>query len=447
MSQSNASSNWPLPTPAGKPYRGLWYGNQRQTDGYGWKYSGGLATYPQQILPIALYAPEVRRTFFCYCGADANGKIENTLSYYDHDTETFGDPLVVLRRDTWDAHYQTSLAIAPDGHILVFCNSHGVGIELPKSDPTYGKAYILRSRSPFDITAFDCILEDNFSYSQVWSVNDGKLVWLHTRYEADQEGKAVRPLYVSNSADGITWSPRKQVTDVEKGSYQVSWTDGKRVAMIFDYHPEPVGLNARTNLYYLESWDAGATWTNCAGEGVALPLTEPKNAALVRDFAAEGLLVYVKDLDFDVQGNPWVLVVTSHGCWSGPSGGPRELLLGHFNGKHWSWSPICAVDHNYDHGSLWVQSETDIEIVFPSGPGSQPFTTGGDLFRWTSNDGGQTWQSHLIPNKEAAGQQTYVRKVLNAHPDFHCLWASADALEPSPVRLHFADKQGNTHSI
>ncbi len=59
-------------------YRGIWFTLGQYTDGpygkgdwksfwdYGDKYSGGLGTYTADHTPIAVYAPAVKKTFFCY---------------------------------------------------------------------------------------------------------------------------------------------------------------------------------------------------------------------------------------------------------------------------------------------------------------------------------------------------------------------------------------------
>ncbi len=53
----------PFVLPLADGYRGLWYSNQKTGDEYVYKYSGGMATYPQQHMPIAIYAPAARKTF------------------------------------------------------------------------------------------------------------------------------------------------------------------------------------------------------------------------------------------------------------------------------------------------------------------------------------------------------------------------------------------------
>ena len=42
---------------------------------YGDKYSGGLGTYTMKHIPMAVYAPEVDKTFFVYGGTPADGEL------------------------------------------------------------------------------------------------------------------------------------------------------------------------------------------------------------------------------------------------------------------------------------------------------------------------------------------------------------------------------------
>ncbi len=68
-------------------YRGIWYDMGR-------KYSGGLGTYPQQQLPIAVYAPAVHKTFFCYGGTvKSERRLLYMIAYYDHSTGLVPRPL------------------------------------------------------------------------------------------------------------------------------------------------------------------------------------------------------------------------------------------------------------------------------------------------------------------------------------------------------------------
>src|SRR5690606_27745369 len=131
-------------------------------------------------------------------------------------------------------------------------------------------------------------------------------LFLHIRYIGGQ-----RDLFWTTSPDGISWTPRGTLSQMWSGQYQISWRHGQKVGTAFNVHPPTGGLNARTNLYYLETPDMGATWKTMDGAAVVTPLTDPANPALIRDYFSEGRLVYLKDLEYDADGNPVILYVTS----------------------------------------------------------------------------------------------------------------------------------------
>ena len=98
-------------------------------------------------------------------------------------------------------------------------------------------------------------------------------------------------MYSSSSPGGRAWTKPELMAWIQQGQYQVTAHAGNRLASVFDMHPNPVGLNARTNIYYVETSDQGRTWRNVKGEEVRMPLREVKNAALVHDYQAEGVNV------------------------------------------------------------------------------------------------------------------------------------------------------------
>lgn len=140
--------------PRASGYQGIWNFNQPTNDSYRYKYSGGFATYPQQHVPIAIYAPEARKTFFCFGGIQ-NGRQEllHCVSYYDHRRHTVPRPVILLNKQTEDPHDNPVLSIDAEGHLWVFSNSHG------QSRPSF----IHRSRRPWSIDSFERIAETNFS--------------------------------------------------------------------------------------------------------------------------------------------------------------------------------------------------------------------------------------------------------------------------------------------
>lgn len=408
-------------------YRGIWYQNQSTGDGHRYKYSGGLGTYPQQHAPIAVYSAAANKTFFCYGGAtDKPKELAAMVSYFDHATGQVPRPRVVLVKPTTDAHENPTLQVDDAGHVWIFSNTHG-----PAEN-----SYIFRSRSPHSIGDFEQIARTNFSYSQPHVVPGRGFLFLHTRYDKG------RRLHWMTSADGHEWSEPRLLAKVAQGHYQISNRHGERVATAFNYHPAKGGLNARTNLYYLETPDVGATWRTAAGEPVETPLAEPHNAALVRDYEAEGKLVYLKDLAFDAAGRPVILYLTTGGYAPGPASGPREWFTAHWLGDRWQVLPFATSDHNYDYGPLYVEGDR-WRIIAPTEPGPQPHGTGGDLVLWTSGDEGQSWQR--VKQLTAGGEfnHTYPRRPVDAHPQFYALWADGNPLEPSESRLYFTDREGS----
>jgi hypothetical protein len=424
-------------------YRGIWYCNQAQQDEYKYKYSGGFATYPQQHIPIAVYSSAVNKTFFCFGGISEDGKqILNMVSYYDHATGQVPRPVVVLARSTFDAHYNPTLQIDESGYLTIFCNSHGVGGELDKSDPTYGQAYIYKSLLPYSIEGFERVYCSNFSYSQPWRVPDQGLLWLHTRYAGN-----VRRLFWANQKLDGEWSEPQPLAAMGSGGYQISWAEGKRVATAMDFHPELGGLNARSNIYYLESHDFGKTWRTVEGHTVETPLTEVSNAALVHDYHTSGTLVYLKDLQFDLHGHPVILYITSRGPWSGPQSGPRHWNIAHWTGERWTIKEFLPANHNYDHGSLYIEPDGTWRIIAPTASGPQDYGTGGEIEIFTSRDEGESWTRVETVTIANGRNQTYVRHPWHAHPDFYAFWADGNAFERSESNLYFATQAGRVYQL
>ncbi|NLD42410.1 MAG: hypothetical protein GX657_02830 [Chloroflexi bacterium] len=417
--------------PPADGYRGIWYYNQPSGDEYVYKYSGGFATYPQQHVPIAHYRPEVHRTFFVYGGvAEGTGELLHMVSYYDHASGTVPRPRILLNKHTDDAHDNPTLSIDAEGYLWVFSNAHG----------TSRPSYIHRSARPYDITAFERVAESNFSYGQPWHIAGQGFLFLHTRYAPG------RYLHWMTSPDGTTWSAPQLLAGVCEGHYQVSWQDGQRVGTAFNYHPDDAevnGLNARTNLYYVETRDLGNTWMTAAGRPVTPPILNVLNEALVHDYRAEGLLVYLKDIAFDTLGHPVILFITSKGYRSGPANDPRTWTTARWTGSEWAVRPVTTSDNNYDYGPLYIEPDGLWRIIAPTEPGPQRYNPGGEVAMWTSRDQGEAWSRIKQLTTRSAYNHTYMRKPVNAHPDFYALWADGHARQPSESHLYFTDRDGS----
>jgi hypothetical protein len=412
-------------------YRGIWYFNQPSEDEFVYKYSGGFATYPQQQSPIAIYSAKANKTFFVYGGTTGGSKpsLLHMVSYFDHKTGMVPRPTILLDKQTDDAHDNPVLSIDDAGYLWIFSNSHG----------TARPSYVHRSRKPFDITAFDLMHTSNFSYGHIWHDPGKGFLLLHTLYE--NKG---RSMYQTSSADGRTWTKPELMVRIELGQYQLTTHDKTRTASVFNMHPDPVGLNARTNLYYMETRDHGKSWQTIDGKPLQPPITKAANPALVRDYRAEGQLVYLKDVAFGPDGHPVILYLTSKGFESGPKHGPRYWHTARWTGFRWEIRDLTTSDHNYDHGSLWIDRKSGVwQVIAPTDPGPQPYTTGGDMVLWRSRDRGATWVKVRKLTASAKLNHTYAKRPIDAHKDFYALWADGDTLRPSESALYFTNQEGS----
>jgi len=79
----------------------------------------------------------------------------------------------------------------------------------------------------------------------------------------------------------------------------------------------------------------------------------------------------------------------------------------------------------------------------PTEPGPQPIGSGGEIALWASHDEGKTWAKERDVTRNSEMNHNYLRRPVNAHPDFHAFWADGNPDRPSPSRLYFANRDGS----
>lgn len=437
-------------------YRGIWYFIGPTNNEYAYKYSGGLGTYPANHSPFAVYAPTVQKTFFCYGGVlDSTSRaLQHFVGVFDHRTKTVSRPTLILDKGTDDAHDNPVLQLDDRGYLWLFSTSHGT--ERPSA--------IHRSQRPYDASAFERVEAtrldaagkpvpfDNFSYFQSHYLPGQGFLALMTHYDRGvlpSPNKPRRTISFLTSPDGHTWSAWRDLATIEEGHYQTSGRWRSRVGSAFNHHPHRqvgAGLDYRTNLYFVQTDDFGKTWRAADGTPLTLPLTTPANAALVRDYAREGLNVYINDVAFDAAGHPIIFYLTSRGPDPGPQAGPHAGHIAHWTGQRWAIHEVARFDHNYDMGSLYVEGKT-WRILAPLGPGPQPFGTGGELALLESTDEGKTWRKVRDLTARSPRNHAYPRRPDGLHPDFYALWADGNARRPSESRLYFCNQRGEVFQL
>ncbi len=407
-------------------YRGIWF-TLGQFLEYGDKYSGGLGTYTAKHVPLAVHAPEVNKTFFVYGGSKAGKRhLLCMASYYDHKTGAVPRPTVVHDKEgVDDPHDNPSICIDEHGHVWVFVSGRG------RTRP----GFKYRSREPYSVDAFERVTVEEMTYPQPWWIKGKGFLLLFTKYTG------VRELYWNASPDGRRWSLHQKLAGMG-GHYQTSRQQGERIITAFNMHVGGVP-DTRTNLYFVQTDDMGQTWRTAGGALVETPMTDRHCPALVRDYMAEKRLVYMKDISFDRDGNPVIMVVTSASFEPGPKGDPRWLTIVHWTGQKWEFREITRTTHNYDMGSLYIEDAGVWRIIAPTEPGPQYHGTGGEMALWLSRDEGRTWTKERDITANSPLNHSYARRPVNAHPDFYAFWADGNPDEMSKSHLYFTNQAGD----
>ena len=419
------------PPPPGEPnttipgYLGIWFALDQVSE-WGDKYSGGLGTYTMKHSPLAVHSAEVGTTFFVYGGTTAADERHLLImaSAYDHHHHRVPQPTVVHNKiGVDDPHDNASIALDGEGYVWVFISGRA----------TARPGYKYRSTEPYSVAEFEQVTVEEMTYPQPRWLEGHGFVNLFTKYSGGRE------LYWETSADGVTWSEDHQLAGFG-GHYQVSERHGERIVTAFDYH-RGGNVDIRTNLYVATTDDLGQTWTTMDGRVLDLPLTERDNPALVIDYEAADRLVYVKDLNFDGDGNPAVLSVTSSHHQPGPDGDPRTWELTRWTGSDWVTSEITTSDHNYDSGSLYFDGAEWV-VYAPTGTGPQPYQTGGEMAIWRSSGLGQSWTQVAQVTAGSEYNHSYARRPLEQTDPFFALWADGDPTELTESRIYFGDSSG-----
>jgi len=406
-------------------YKGIWF-TLGQYSEYGDKYSGGLGTYTANHIPIAIYSPEARKTFFTW-GGTTNAYERHLLimiSYYDHLQKIIPRPVIVYdKQGVNDPHDNASISIDENGYLWVFISGRA------RNRP----GFIYKSINPYNIDSFEKIKEGELTYPQPWWVKGKGFIFLFTKYTNGRE------LYWATSPDGINWSPDNKLAGMG-GHYQVTNIYGDKLVSAFMYHPGG-DVDKRTNLYCVQTEDMGKTWKTIDGRILKPPLTDVHCEALVKDYESEKRLVYINDLNFDSKGNPVILAVIGRDYRPGPAGDPREWFIIHWKDNRWNFSKVCESTHNYDMGSLYTENNK-WKIIGPTEPGPQKYGTGGEMALWESNNEGITWKRVRMITNKSIRNHSYARRPLNANNDFYSFWADGDADKLSESHLYFTNDNG-----
>ena len=434
-------------------FRPIWFDLGQKTE-YGSKYCGSFGTYTVKHRPLAIFDESTQRTYFVYGGTTTAEErhLLCMVSYFDHKSGLVHRPTVVYDKgDVNDPHDNPSILLDPEGYLWIYVSGRN----------TSRSGFIYRSTKPHDISHFDFVWTGTITYPQCYYLEGQGHFLFFTRYDG------VRQLFFQTSPDGRNWSNYKQLASImdpslgetKSGHYQVSGRCGNKLAFAFNRHLNG-NCDTRTNIYYLQTTDFGKTWTLVDGTPIDIPITDRNSPCRILNLEVEGedhshmdgsvqLHVhhagkncYIKDLNFDKDGNPIILYLTSHGHKPGPQAGMRQWYVAHYTGKSWQFHHIAESTNNYDSGSLYVEGLT-WTVIAPLEAGPQRWGQGGEVVAYTSTDQGNTWKKTRQYTANSPANHCYVRRPEQAKDPFYAFWADGNPELLSPCHLHFADSQGH----
>ncbi|HUS80505.1 MAG TPA: BNR-4 repeat-containing protein, partial [Armatimonadota bacterium] len=428
--------------------RGVWYqcGKANLLPGQGAVYSGPMATYCVWHRPMAIFRPEVNRSFFVYGNADNSP----TISFYDHASGSFAYPVVLGSNPDGDAHRNPTLLIDEAGYLHVFYGAHG------------HQTHVLRSERPWDITAWAeaAQIEDpGTSYPQPWQLLPGEIFVSYRqapgwrfRMSADGARSWRDPVDIVNfgcpdDARGCAECSIYGITVAEGGDYprrlHFAWS---RLGGGTPEEIESKHLWARRyNVYYACSDDGGSTWKRSDGSRYELPINE-EQAEKIWDCGQRG--IWLTDIQVDSRGNPYILFLDSR-----VETFEARWMVARRVPDGWAFTEVTRSDHMYDAGALIAIADDDLRIWGPT-TDVQPHEDGGDIDEWCSTDGGATWELARHLTSGSRYSHNHVKPVMGHQlgtGDLRAIWNYGDSMSPPEtrdVRLYFyGEKQHGPREI
>ena len=356
---------------------------------------GNGAVVDAYVNPQAIYHNE--KVIITYQGPD----LDIYVVAYNSDGTIEGPYFVADNPLTNDAHGAPAIWVDADGYYHITYGSHASAQKHVKS------------ANPGGISSWEALpdITSSATYPQVIKL-DGVL---YLFYRAG--GHTSDWVYRTSTDGGYTWSGETVIIDsTAENVWYVSFRKGKdgriHVAWVWKDESNLLGTDEpeyyqRYNVYYMYR-DHDGNWKNVEGEALTLPIT--------KDIADSYCLVYRTDnltplkhcneavADATENGTPFILFV-----YSDLYGGTEYLWkVAKWNGSSWDIIDVTTTSCTFSCGDINVIDENNIEVFIPSGGvfcrQRNELGRGGQIEKWKSTDGGQTWSKERIiarsPNYE-----------------------------------------------
>lgn len=297
-----------------------------------------------------------------------------------------------------DDHDNPSFLVLPDGRLRAFYTRHST-VEEINTRVTTRPGDITEWEPETTIVPKDASPRNNgITYSNPFMLSQENnaihLLW---------RGKSFKPTMAKSTDGGNTWSAASPVFSMPglppgNRPYAKYASNGRdRIHMLFtNGHPR----NEATNSVYYVCYRAGAFYkadgTRICGAN-ELPIT-PDQADLIYDATKTGARGWIWEIAFDAKDQP-VVVYTRH-----PSETDHRYHYARWTGREWLDTELCAAgqwfpqtpsgksEREPHYSSGLALDPSDPAVVYLT----RPVNGVRELEKWTTADGGKTWQSAAI---------------------------------------------------
>ncbi len=309
---------------------------------------------------------------------------------YNHSTDTV---TIVTIRKRWqkDDHANPAFLIRPDGRIMIFYSVHN------------GRSIISRlSRNPEDISEWEKEIIIS-SQGKITYPNPMQLSSENNRIYLLWRGRTWKPT-VSVSDDGVNWTHPKVLIE-EKGResehirpYVKTDSNGKDIFHLAFTEDTPA-VEPYNSIYYMK-YQNGAFYKvdgTKIKDLAEIPIRHSE-ADLVYDSRKTNVRSWIWDVAGDESGNP-VIVYTRF-----PEEKDHRYHYARWNGSSWDdyeittaggWFPQTikgkSQRETYYSGGIAL-NHANPSVVYLSKPTTGVF----EIEKWTTPDGGKTWESEPI---------------------------------------------------
>lgn len=283
-----------------------------------------------------------------------------------------------------DAHGAPALYFDAAGYAHAFFGGHNTAMQHR------------RSSAPGSVSSWTSLASPGTgTYPQVLDQSGDDVLLLYRRLGSDW-------VYRHSADDAATFGPEVAVLDADAGAqwYASAFAGaGDRVHLAFSWLDMDLinagSLFVRRNLYYASREPTGA-WRGADGTVLSLPITLAEADAHCRIVDAGSLFVNEMSVRETDAGDPVLLYLLGEG--SGP--GAYTWMFKRYQAGAWTSSvPITTTDHYFDAAAFQSTGPASYEAFLVTkdsdARGSLDWDyrgRGGRIERWTSDDGGSSWQ-------------------------------------------------------